>query len=120
MKQLFLLYRHQGNGADQAVQWLRKIYFNQLEFVQQYFPDFPQLSVGDRADLIIWDYAPPTPISAENFWGHYIYGVLEAPIHSVVQQGRFLMENKVIRGEDEVRKKIYWQGERLFEMLLNG
>jgi cytosine/adenosine deaminase-related metal-dependent hydrolase len=113
MKQLFLLYRHQGNEIDESFSWLQKIYFDQLKFIRQYFPDFPSLSIGDRADLIIWDYIPPTPISAENFWGHFIYGILESPIHSVMQNGQFLMKDKVIDGEDEVRKRIFSEGKRL-------
>jgi cytosine/adenosine deaminase-related metal-dependent hydrolase len=120
MKQLFLLYRHQRNEIDKAFLWIQKIYFDQLNFVRQYFPDFPSLSIGDRADLIIWDYIPPTPISLENFWGHLIYGILEYPIHSVIHNGQFLMKNKLIDGEDEVRKKIYLEGDRLFDKLLNG
>ncbi len=119
MKQLFLLYRHQRNEIDKAFLWIQKIYFDQLNFVRQYFPDFPSLSIGDRADLIIWDYIPPTPISPENFWGHFIYGILEYPIHSVIHNGQFLMKNKLIDGEDEVRKKIYLEGDRLFDKLLN-
>ena len=119
IKQLFLLYRHQGNEIGEAFQWIQNIYFDQLKFVRQYFPDFPQLSIGDRADLIIWDYIPATPISAENFWGHFVYGILEYPIHSVIQNGRFLMTDKVIDGEDEVRKKIFSEGERLFDKLAN-
>jgi cytosine/adenosine deaminase-related metal-dependent hydrolase len=120
MKQLFLLYRYQRNEIDKAFLWIQKIYFDQLNFVRQYFPDFPSLSIGDRADLIIWDYIPPTPISLENFWGHLIYGILEYPIHSVIHNGQFLMKNKLIDGEDEVRKKIYLEGDRLFDKLLNG
>ena len=119
MKQLFLLYRHQGNEIGEAFQWIQKIYFDQSKFVRQYFPDFPQLSVGNRADLIVWDYIPPTPISKHNFWGHFIYGILESPIHSVIQNGRFLMTDKVIDGEDEVRKKNFSEGERLFDKLSN-
>jgi len=119
IKQLFLLYRHQGNEIDKAFQWIQKIYFDQLKFVKKYFPDFPQLSIGDRADLTIWDYIPPTPISKDNFWGHFIYGILEYPIHSVIQNGRLLMKDKVIDGEDEIRKKIFSQGERLFDKLAN-
>lgn len=119
MKQLFLLYRHQGNEIDQAFQWIQKIYFDQLKFVKQYFPDFPQLAIGDRADLILWDYIPPTPISKDNFWGHFIYGILEYPIHSVIQNGRFLMEDKVTDGEDEIRKKFFSPGERLVEKFID-
>ncbi len=120
IKQLFLLYRYQGNEIDNAFQWIQKIYFDQLKFIRQYFPDFPKLAIGDLADLIIWDYIPPTPISKENFWGHFIYGILESRIYSVIQNGQFLMKDNVIKGEAEVRKKIYSQGERLFNKFLNG
>lgn len=113
LKQLFLLYRHQGNKIEESFRWLPKIYFDQLKFAKQYFPDFPHLLVGDRADLIIWDYIPPTPISTESFWGHFIYGILEYPIHSVIQNGHFLMKNKIIPGEAGVRKRVYSQGEKL-------
>jgi len=117
MKQLFLLYRHQKNSFGEVFQWIEKIYFDQLEFIRSYFPDYPLLKQGDRADLIIWDYVPPTPFSADNFWGHYLYGVLERPVHSVMQSGRFLMKNHQIPVEEDgnVFLDIYRQGARLFE-----
>ncbi len=115
LKQLFLLFRHQGNGVEATFTWFQKCFFDQLQFVRHYFPDFPSLNPGDRADLIIWDYIPPSPLSGENFWAHFIYGMLEAPIHSVIQQGRFLMKDKMIAHEEEDRRKCYLQGERLFE-----
>jgi cytosine/adenosine deaminase-related metal-dependent hydrolase len=116
-KQLFLLYRHQNNSFDEAFHWIQKIYFDQLSFIQQYFPDFPRLSVADRADFIIWDYIPPTPLSSDNFWGHFIYGIFEYHIHCVIQDGKFLMKNQVITGEEQARIRIYRQGERLFNRL---
>jgi hypothetical protein len=115
MKQIFLLCRHQKNGPDEVVSWIQKIYFDQLDFIRNYFPDFPRLTVGDRADLILWDYIPPTPFSIHNFWGHFIYGILEYPIHSVLQNGQFLMKNRMIEREDVIRKNIFKQGERLFK-----
>lgn len=120
IKQLFLLYRDQRNSFDAAFRWIKKVYFDQLNFIRHYFPDFPTLSSGDRADFIIWDYIPPTPFSVDNFWGHFIYGMLEYPIDSVVQDGKFLMKNKIIQGEERARSKICQQGERLFNRLLNN
>lgn len=117
MKQLFLLYRHQNNSFDEAFNWIKKIYFDQIGFMKLYFPDFPGLLIDDRADLIVWDYIPATPFSKDNFWGHFIYGMLEYPVHSVIQNGKFLMKNKAIDGEDGSRIKIYQQGERLFKAL---
>ncbi len=119
LKQIFLLYRHQQNDFGAAFQFLQKIFFDQLEFVKKYFPDYPSLQPGDRADLIIWDYVPPAPFSAENYWGHYLYGMLERPIHSVMRNGKFLMENFQINrtNVDQIQTQIYQQGVRLFKEL---
>jgi len=115
MKQLFLLHRFQGNGFEVTFPWFQKICFDQLAFVRRYFPDYPSLQVNDRADLVIWDYVPAAPLSEENFWGHYIYGILERPVHSVMQAGCFLMENYrlTLMDEDRINRYIYLQGERL-------
>jgi cytosine/adenosine deaminase-related metal-dependent hydrolase len=117
MKQLFLLKRHHGISFDTVFSWFQKIYFDQLNFVKKYFPDFPSLQVNDRADFVIWDYVPPTPISEQNFWGHYIYGITERPVHSVVQKGGFLMKNfdLININEDRINKEIIKQGTRLFD-----
>jgi cytosine/adenosine deaminase-related metal-dependent hydrolase len=117
LKQLFLLHRHQQNSIDSSIQWLQKIYFDQLQFVRTYFPDFPSLMIGDRADLIIWEYVPPTPFSTTNFWGHFVYGLLEYPIHSVMMNGRFLMTSKTIMNARSIRNQIVQQGQRLYEKL---
>jgi cytosine/adenosine deaminase-related metal-dependent hydrolase len=117
LKQLFLLHRKQGNSFDKSFGWFVKIYTDQLKFVKKYFPDFPSLQVGDRADFVVWDYVPPTPLTNENFFGHYIYGILEYPAHSVIQNGNFLMKDfsLTIKYETEIKTAITKQGRRLFE-----
>jgi len=119
LKQLFLIFRHQGLSGDQSTALIRKIYFDQIGFAKKYFPDFPSLNEKDRADFIIWDYIPPTPINEENFWGHFIFGMLEYQISSVVQNGRFLMKEFSLTGadENEIKSEIYLQGERLFNKM---
>jgi cytosine/adenosine deaminase-related metal-dependent hydrolase len=116
LKQLFLLSRYKGMSFDEAFNWIVKIYFDQLIFVGKYFPDFPTLNVNDRADFVIWNYIPPTPFTSDNFWGHYVYGILERPIHSVVQAGRVLMNDfRITFDESEINKNIVEQGTRLYD-----
>jgi len=101
---------------DQTFNWVIKIFFDQINFIKKYFPDFTSLNLNDRADLVVWDYIPPTPFTQENFWGHYIYGILERPIHSVVQDGKILMKNFHISfDETEYNANIDEQGKRLYE-----
>ena len=120
LKQLFLLGRLSGMSFESAFEWIQKIYFDQINFIKNYFPDFTSLIIGDRADFIIWDYVPPTPFLSENFWGHFIYGILERPVHSVVQNGKVLMNNfRFIKDYENYKKSINEQGKRLFNKLIN-
>lgn len=119
IKQLFLLSRYEGMSFDESFRFVKKIYFDQLGFIQKYFPDFPSLNIKDRADLIIWDYIPPTPFMEENLWGHFIYGILDRPIHSVIQNGNVLMNDFKISFDDwEYQKNIVEQGKQLYNKML--
>ncbi|MCL6098856.1 MAG: amidohydrolase family protein [Bacteroidetes bacterium] len=119
MKQIYLLSRHQGNSSDISTAMIKKIYFDQLAFAKKYFLDYTTLNEGDRADLIIWNYTPPTPMTEENFWGHYIYGMLEYPVETVMQNGEYLLKDFQLLDKDEskIKNEIYVQGERLINKL---
>ncbi len=114
-KELFLQIRHAGFSFDEAFRFIINSYFDQLKFIKQYFNDFTSLQIGDRADFIIWDYVPPTPINKDNFWGHYIYGILERQVETVVQNGEVLMNNFQIKNSNlkEINSNIFAQGEVL-------
>ena len=118
-KQFFLMMRNQKLSFDKAFYIFRKMYFDQLNFIKKYFPDFGSLHTGDRADVIIWNYVPPTPLNSNNFFGHFIYGILERPIITVLQNGKVLMNDYRLIGidENEINNYVYSQGKRLFESL---
>ncbi len=121
-KQLFLLARHTGMSMNDAFGFFIQLYFSQLSFIKKYFPDYTSLQAGDRADFIIWDYVPPTPLTGANFFGHYIYGALEYPVRTVVQGGEFLMKDHIFAASDqnEVQKEIFKQGSRLAKKFAEG
>ena len=87
--------------------------------MRRFFPDYPDLNPGDRADLVIWDYRPPSPFNADNFWGHLIYGIMEAPAWSLAMQGNLLMADRKLLSMDfeSVARSAAFQGARLFEKL---
>ncbi len=122
LKQLFLIYRYQNNSFDDSFEFFIKVYFDQLKFIRQYFPDFTNLQEGSRADFVIWDYVPPTPFSAENFWGHFIYGILERIPKTVVQNGTVLLNDfqLQLKNEPEILKNIFTQGQKLFNKFKNS
>ncbi len=118
LKELYLQIRHAGFSFDDAFGFIIKVYFDQVKFITKFFPDFTSLNIGDKADLIIWDYIPPTPLNKGNFWGHYIYGILERPVISVMQNGLVLMNEFKLSNVDEIKNasEIFSQGERLFNI----
>jgi cytosine/adenosine deaminase-related metal-dependent hydrolase len=119
VKQLFLFSRYQGMTFDESFAFIKKVYFDQLSFIKKYFPDFSLLNKKERADFIIWDYIPPTPFLEENFWGHFIYGILDRPVRSVIQNGNVLMNNFQINfDETKYQQNIVKQGNRLYNKML--
>jgi cytosine/adenosine deaminase-related metal-dependent hydrolase len=61
------------------------------------------LAEGSPADLAILDYLPPTPLNADNFLGHLIFGLVDAVVDTTVCRGRILMQNKKVLSLDEQR-----------------
>ncbi|MBM4171097.1 MAG: amidohydrolase family protein [Ignavibacteria bacterium] len=118
MKQYFLLMRNQKQSFDTSFKLFIKSYFDQITFVKRYFEDFPNLEENERADFIIWDYTPPTPLSETNFWSHFIYGAIERNVISVIQDGAFLMKDFKLTtiDENELNKEIFKQGKKLYSL----
>jgi putative selenium metabolism protein SsnA len=56
---------------------------------------------GYLADLILVDYAPPTVLNGDTFWGHFLFGIADAPVNSTIINGRIVMHDKKIAGIDE-------------------
>ena len=54
-------------------------------------PLLGQLAPGAPADVIAVDSPPPTPLNADNWFGHLAYGGSEAPVRHTVARGRVLL-----------------------------
>lgn len=62
-----------------------------------------KIAPGYLADLILIDYDPPTPMTAENFWGHFLFGVADAAVVMTMINGRIVMQNGELPGIDEAK-----------------
>ena len=121
IKTLFLLSRYAGKSFDASFSFIKNLYINQIKFIRNYFSDFSLLDTKSQANLVIWDYVPVNYLSSENFWGHFIYAILEREAKSVIQQGNFLMKDFQLQfDEDSINREIFIQGLRLKQKFENS
>ena len=87
-------------GADQV---LRMAFQNNAQIASLFWPEHPlgELSVGAWADVILVDYRPPTPLTADNFPWHIIFGVDGTGVDTTIVGGRMLMRNRELLTLDE-------------------
>jgi putative selenium metabolism protein SsnA len=57
--------------------------------------DVGRIEPGARADFILVDYFPPTPIHRDNLFGHLMFGISNAPINSLIVNGRFVVRDRM-------------------------
>lgn len=55
--------------------------------------DLKQLNVGSNADLVLYNYLSPTPLTKENFAWHFIFGMSSNAVDSVMVAGKFLLRD---------------------------
>ncbi|MCK4305904.1 MAG: putative aminohydrolase SsnA [Candidatus Eisenbacteria sp.] len=57
--------------------------------------DIGLLCEGSPADLVVWDYRPPTPLTMNSLWGHILFGLVNARAEDVIISGRHVLQNGV-------------------------
>jgi len=62
-----------------------------------------RIQTGARADLILVDYFPPTPVTAENLFGHLLFGIANAPLDALLVDGRYVVRQGKCVTVDEGR-----------------
>ncbi|HRJ42441.1 MAG TPA: putative aminohydrolase SsnA, partial [Caldilineaceae bacterium] len=86
-------------GADKVVQMA--VHNNRA--LAAHFFDKPVgvLAPGAFADLILLDYYPTTPLSADNLPWHILFGISGGHVHSTICRGTVLMKNRELLTLDE-------------------
>ena len=86
-------------GADKVMQMAVE---NNRKLAAQFF-DRPVGIIAPEAyaDLILLDYYPTTPLSAENLPWHILFGVSGAHVHSTIVHGQVLMRARELLTLDE-------------------
>ncbi len=63
--------------------------------------DLGRLRPGAPADLVLWDYRPPTPVTVANLHGHVLFGLAGARAGEVWVNGKHVLRNGLAAGLDE-------------------
>ena len=74
---------------------LPQILRNNALIARRFFdePLLGEIAPDAPADLCVVDSPPPTPISADNAFGHLVYGAAEAPVRHTIARGQVLLED---------------------------
>ena len=79
---------------------------------------FGRLEAGYAADLVVGDYASPTPLVPENIAGHIAFGMGSGIVESVMINGRFVMRDRKFPVDtDEIYAEARGQAKRLWERM---
>lgn len=81
-----------------------ELLFNNRRIIRKIWEwDVGRIQTGARADLMLVDYFPPTPVDAGNCLGHLLFGVACAPVDSLIVDGRYVLRSKQLVNVDEAR-----------------
>jgi putative selenium metabolism protein SsnA len=61
----------------------------------------PRVAAGERADLAVLAYDPPTPLTQDNLAGHVLFGWSSALVRDTIVGGRFVLRNRAVQTIDE-------------------
>jgi putative selenium metabolism protein SsnA len=56
---------------------------------------FGVLAPGNPADLVLWDYDPPTPLTSKNIAGHLAFGLGSRSVKTVVVGGNVRIKDRI-------------------------
>ena len=59
------------------------------------------LAVGQLADVVVFDYIPFTPLKAETFYGHLLFGIAFSRAHTTIARGDIIVDAGIIPRLDE-------------------
>jgi len=96
---------HKITKRDPRVSWgepAQMAFFNNTEIAKRQFGlALGVIEKGAGGDIILVEYAPPTPMNASNVFGHMHFGMGSCGVHTTIANGKVLMENRKLIQVDE-------------------
>jgi len=105
----FLKALHRGNA-------LLGRYFYQ-DFAPGY-PGFGTVKAGAPADLVLWDYDPPTPLVGDNIAGHFAFGMSSRSARTVMVAGSVrILDHRPLYDDASIEAEARIQASRLWKRM---
>lgn len=80
----------------------RVAFLNNFELAKLFFPaPLGVIAPGAYADLIALEYSSPTPLRADNFMGHLLFGLGQSRVNTVMVDGKLRLQEGRVLGLDE-------------------
>jgi cytosine/adenosine deaminase-related metal-dependent hydrolase len=97
------------------------LFFNNPAIASRVF-DLPlgELREGCAGDVVVMDYDPPTPMTADNCFGHLVFGISQSVVDSTIVGGKVLMQNKRLKldlDEQQINARAREQARKLWARL---
>ena len=103
LKVFLIIQRH--NACHPNVGWcedMQMLFQNNAKIGAKYFKKpLGVLKPGAAADVIVMDYKPFTPFSAENIDGHMLFGMMGKNCRTTIINGKVLYKDRQFVGIDE-------------------
>ena len=79
------------------------------------------LATGQLADIVIPDYVPFTPLNADTFYGHLLFGLSFARCRTTISRGEVVVDDGRLPhlDEDEIRAKCAERSARIWKRIAN-
>jgi putative selenium metabolism protein SsnA len=87
--------------------------------LERYFnTNFGVLAPGNPADLVHWDYNPPTPMEGSNLAGHMAFGMSSRSVRSVAVAGTMrIKDHRALFDIDSIQSNARIQAKRLWNTM---
>jgi putative selenium metabolism protein SsnA len=116
----YILHKHENKDPtimtpDQVIKLSIK---NNSRIASKFFKNaIGVIKTGAWGDVILVDYASPTPLNRENICGHMIFGMSSSMVTDTIVNGKIVMKDRKLINIDEERifSKSREQAEKLWE-----
>ena len=106
LKAASVLHRHVAGDPQAGWAEVQQMAFaGNAAILAEHWPEarLGVLAPGSYADMIALDYAPPTPLTEDNWYSHVLFGLAGGAVNTTVVGGRVLMHDRQLTTVDEER-----------------